>query len=116
MAGWRVVYCPRSVIYHSRGGVTPVSFIGVQRKAVAYRLRIMLKCYSPRNAILFGVARSLRDLVSTIAGIKNNDLAYSYGYFRSPFWNLFHFPVKERVLAQSRRRVSDEEIAHLSLI
>jgi GT2 family glycosyltransferase len=115
IAGWRVLYCPRSVVYHSRGGVTPVDFIGVQRQAVAYRLRIMLKCYGLRNAILFGTARSIRDVVSAVAGIKNNDLAYSYGYLRAPFWNLFHLPIRERILAQSRRMVSDEEIAKLSM-
>jgi GT2 family glycosyltransferase len=115
IAGWRVLYCPRSVVYHSRGGVTPVGFINVQRQAVAYRLRIMLKCYGLRNAILFGAARSIRDVVSAVAGIKNNDLAYSYGYLRAPFWNLLHLPIRERILAQSKRIVSDEEIAKLSV-
>jgi GT2 family glycosyltransferase len=115
IAGWRVLYCPRSVVYHSRGGLTPISFITTQRQAVAYRLRIILKCYDRRNAMLIGAARVVRDVISTVAGIKNNDSAYSYGYIRSPFWNLFHLPVKERILAQSRRRVSDEEIAKLSL-
>ncbi len=115
IAGWRVLYCPRSVVYHSRGGLTPTSFTLVQRKAVAYRLRIMLKCYDRRNAIMLGAARVLRDAISSFAGIKNNDAAYAYGYFRSPFWNLFHLPTRERILAQSRRRVSDEEIAKLSV-
>ena len=115
IAGWRVLYCPRSVIYHSRGGLTPVGFIRVQRQAVAYRLRIILKCYGLRNVILLGAARFIRDVVSTVAGIKNNDTAYSYGYIRSPFWNIFHLPIRERILAQSRRRVSDEEIANLSV-
>jgi len=115
IAGWRVMYCPRSAVYHSRGGVTPVGFITVQKLAVAYRLRIMLKCYGLRNAILFGTARSVRDVVSAVAGIKNNDLAYSYGYLRAPFWNLFHLPIRERMLAQSRRIVSDEVIAKLSV-
>jgi GT2 family glycosyltransferase len=115
IAGWRVLYCPRSVVYHSRGGLTPISFITIQRNAVAYRLRIILKCYDRRNAMLLGAARFLRDVISTVAGIKNNDSAYSYGYIRSPFWNLFHLPIRERILAQSRRRVSDEEIAKLSV-
>ncbi len=115
IAGWRVLYCPRSVVYHSRGGLTPANFTSVQRKAVAYRLRIMLKCYDRKNAMVLGAARVIRDVVSSVAGIKNNDSAYSYGYFRSPFWNLFHLPIRERILAQHRRRVSDEEIAKLSV-
>jgi GT2 family glycosyltransferase len=115
IAGWRVLYCPRSVVYHSRGGLTPISFSTVQRQAVAYRLRIILKCYDRRNAILLGAVRVIRDVISTVAGIKNDDSAYSYGYIRSPFWNLFHLPIRERILAQSRRRVSDEEIAKLSV-
>jgi len=115
IAGWRVLYCPQSVVYHSRGGLTPASFTLVQRKAVAYRLRIMLKCYDRKNAIMLGAARVIRDAVSSVAGIKNNDSAYAYGYFRSPFWNLLNLPIRERILAQYRRRVSDEEIAKLSV-
>jgi GT2 family glycosyltransferase len=115
IAGWRILYCLRSVVYHSRGGLTPISFTPIQRHAVAYRLRIILKCYDRRNAILLGAARVIRDLVSTVAGIKNNDSAYAYGYIRSPFWNLLHLPIRERIFTQSKRKVSDEEMAKLSV-
>jgi GT2 family glycosyltransferase len=114
VAGWNVLYCPDSVVYHYRGGVTPSLSNRVQKRAVAYRLRIILKCYDTRNVLKYGVGRVIRDLVSAAAGIKNRDLQYFLGYLRSPFWNLANFPLGERRWVQLRRRTSDADIARLS--
>jgi|SRR5712692_50665 len=108
LAGWNVMYCPKSVVFHARGGVTPNSFTRVQSQAVAYRLRIMLKCYNSRNAIKYGLSRVARDVMSMAAGVKNDDFEYFLGYFRSPVWNLVNIPLPERRLVQATRRVSDD--------
>lgn len=114
VAGWKVLYCPSSVVYHARGGLTSIRSSILQKNAVAYRLRIMLKCYSPTNVLRFGTERILRDIVAMAAGIKNNDLRYFLTYLRSPIWNLLNPPITERLMVQSKRRTSDHEIARLS--
>jgi GT2 family glycosyltransferase len=115
VAGWNVLYTPKSVVLHERGGVTPRSATRAQKWAVAYRLRVMIKCYGTRNAIKYGMLRMIRDFVSSLAGVKNNDLEYFLGYLRSPIWNLLNLPVLERELVQSTRKVSDEELFGLKV-
>jgi GT2 family glycosyltransferase len=112
IAGWRVLYCPNALVLHARGGVTPKSSRRLQRQAVAYRLRIMLKCYSRRNAIKYGLLRIGNDMISTVAGLKNNDFEYFRGFLRSPLWNLLNIPLVERRQVQSSRKVSDEDLFH----
>lgn len=107
IAGWRVMYCPASVVFHARGGLTPRSSGRIQHNSVAYRLRIILKCYTKWNAVKYGLERSSRDFKSSAAGIKNKDFGYSWGYLRSPIWNLLNLPVKEREQVQLKRKVSD---------
>jgi GT2 family glycosyltransferase len=110
IAGWKVLYCPKSVVLHSRGGVTPGSNKEARNRAAAYRLRIMWKCYSRKNAIKYGLARIARDVMSMAAGIKNHDFQYFLGYLLSPIWNAMNPPIFERKLVQSSRRVSDESV------
>jgi GT2 family glycosyltransferase len=113
VAGWTVLYTPKSVVLHERGGVTPRSATRAQKWAIAYRLRIIIKCYGTRNAIKYGILRMIRDFVSSLAGVKNNDLEYFLGHLRSPFWNIMNLPVFERELVQSTRKVSDAELFSL---
>jgi GT2 family glycosyltransferase len=110
VGGWNVLYTPKSVVFHERGGVTPRSATRAQKWAVAYRLRIMVKCYGTRNAMKYGILRIFRDFVSCVAGVKNNDPEYFFGYLRSPIWNLLNLPVVERRVVQSTRKVSDEAL------
>jgi GT2 family glycosyltransferase len=110
IAGWKVLYCPNSVVLHVRSGVSPKKSTQWGKRAVAYRLRIMLKCYSASNAIKYGVMRILRDFLSMAAGIKNNDTGYFLTYFRSPTWNLLNLPYSERKQVQSTRRVPDDAL------
>ena len=107
IAGWKVVYCPDSIILHSRGGVTPKSSGRVQRQAVAYRLRIMLKCYNAQNVLKYGLSRIAHDMLSAVAGLKNKDLEYVRGYLLSPFWNILNMPIAERRAIQGSRRIPD---------
>jgi len=111
IAGWRVLYSPRSLVFHFRGGTSSKSPPRWGQRAVAYRLRIMLKCYTGQNAMKYGAMRIFRDFVSMAAGIKNNDTGYFLTYFRSPAWNLLNFPFNERKLVQSTRTVSDEALS-----
>jgi GT2 family glycosyltransferase len=108
IAGWKVLYRPQSTVFHVRGGVTPKNQSRIQRWAVAYRLRIILKCYRRFDALKYGFLRIVRDLISGFAGMKNNDLDYSIGYFRSPLWNLLNLPIAERWLVQSTRKMQDD--------
>ncbi len=114
IAGWKVLYCPSSVVYHARGGLTCKRSSTLAKNTIAYRLRIMLKCYSLTNVLRYGTERILRDILAMVAGIKNNDLRYFLSYLRSPMWNLLNLPIQERHMAQSRRRTLDKEIATLS--
>jgi GT2 family glycosyltransferase len=114
VAGWNVLYSPKSVVFHERGGVTPRSANRPQKWAVAYRLRIMLKCYGIRNAIKYGILRMIHDFISSLAGIKNKDREYFLGYLRSPIWNLLNLPILEREIVQSTRKVSDEDLFDLN--
>jgi len=107
IAGWKVVYCPNSIIFHARGGVTPNSSGRVQRQAVAYRLRIMLKCYNAQNILKYGLSRIAHDILSALAGLKNNDFEYFRGYLRSPFWNILNIPIAERRVIQGSRKIPD---------
>jgi hypothetical protein len=108
-----VLYCPSSVVLHVRGGVSRKPSNRWGKRAVAYRLRIMLKCYNAPNAIKYGVMRILRDFISMAAGIKNNDTQYFLTYLRSPAWNMLNLPVCERRRVQSTRTVSDESLSSL---
>lgn len=110
IAGWKVMYCPASIVFHARGGMTPRSSRRIQSSAVAYRLRIILKCYSKWNALRYGLGRMIRDLKASVAGVKNNDFEYFLGYIRSPIWNLTHLPIRERELVQSEREVTDQTL------
>jgi GT2 family glycosyltransferase len=111
IAGWKVLYCPKSIVFHVRGGLSSKSPARWGKRAIAYRLRIMLKCYNAPNVIRYGIARILRDFVSMAAGIKNNDPEYFLTYLRSPTWNMVNLPIYERRLVQSTRRVPDEIIS-----
>jgi GT2 family glycosyltransferase len=113
IAGLKVLYCPNSIVLHVRGGVSPKSSTRWGKRAVAYRLRIMLKCYSAPNAIKYGVMRIFRDFVSMAAGIKNNDTDYFLTYLRSPTWNLLNLPYYERKLVQLTRNVLDDALVTL---
>ena len=110
IAGWKVFYCPASVVFHARGGLTSPTSAIRQNRAVAYRLRIILKCYNRSNAIKFGATRIGLDMVSMAAGIKNNDVRYFLSYLRSPIWNMANPPVSERRRVQHSRKLPDEDL------
>ena len=111
IAGWKLFYTPKSVVYHVRaGGTAPQRLRALHKQAIPYRLRIILKCYSLSNAVKYG---TYSVLISIAAGIKNNDLEYFMRYVRSPIWNLLNLPITERRMVQRTRRTSDSVLANL---
>jgi GT2 family glycosyltransferase len=111
ISGWQVVYCPRSVVYHLRGGSTGGKLKDeVWFRARPYLLRIMLKNYQLSGLLQYGSRRVLLDLLRVAAGIKNRDRAYSQNYAFEIWWNLLHPPIKERISVQQRRKVPDRLI------
>ncbi len=114
VAGWRILYCPESLVYHHRGGLTTVGSKRLWRNSISYRLRIMIKCYSRRNVFKLGLVRVVLDIAAAASGLKNRDSDYFLGYLASPLWNLMNLPIKERMTVQIRRRASDAEIAKMS--
>ena len=110
IAGWKLHYCPKSIVFHVRAGLTPLQDRGLlHRRAIPYRLRMILKSYSLPNAIKYG---AFSIIVSMAAGVKNRDLEYLMRYARSPLWNLLNLPIRERRLVQSTRRIPDTVLAH----
>lgn len=110
-AGWRVVYCPNSVVYHFRGGSTPPT----NRKNLAsfgrvYPTRVILKNYETKNMILYGGRSIIMDAMRILAGIGNFDVQYSRAYAKAIFWNLVHLPIAERLAVSRLRKVSDERL------
>jgi len=68
---------------------------------------MMLKIYQRKNALLLGGGRFLSYPIRIAAGIEKRELTYSKGYPQATIWTLVHFPLRERLLFQRRRRVSD---------
>jgi GT2 family glycosyltransferase len=115
LAGWRIVLRPDSIVYHLRGGSTrePVKDRG-NYLAGAYQLHTILKIYQRRSALLVGGRIFVMYPIRIAAGIRNRDLAYAKAYLQRAIWTLTHFPLRERVFYQRRRRISDEMLVNAS--
>ncbi len=108
IAGWRVVYCPESLVYHYRGGSTSGRHRRhVARRMSAYPLRILLKNYETKNMLLYGGREFLVDILRIIAGLKNRDWNYCGTYATIILWNLANLPLKERLSTQRLRMIPD---------
>jgi len=111
LAGWRVVFCPQSTVYHARGGSTsPRAKTRIENLSRGYPLRVMLKNYQMKNTIRFGGNCFLRFLIGSIAGIKNLDWRYARSNLRAVAWNLAYFPLRERIQTQNQRRIADKQL------
>ncbi len=109
VAGWRVVYCPESTVYHLRGGsISRADRSRVTDLSRAYPLRIILKNYQTKNMLRYGGWSFVMALLRTVAGFKNRDWAYVRVYLRVALWNLLHFPIRERMISRRLRRVPDK--------
>ena len=115
LSGWRVVYCPSSVIYHFAGGSTSAKRSWNTRKhGFANRLRVILKNYSALNMLKWGSFGFVLCWVAMLASIKNRTQD-CLGYFYAFWWNLLNLPVKERIEVQRKRVMSDDMIFRYSV-
>jgi hypothetical protein len=115
LLGWKVVYCPSSVIYHYAGGSTPVKESwNIRKFGFTYRLRVILKNYDTLNVLKWGSFGFVFCWVAIIASIKNRTRD-GLGLFYAFWWNLFNLPIKERVNIQRKRVIGDEEIFRYSV-
>ena len=109
LAGWRILFRADSIVYHVRGGSTrEVIMDRVNYLSNAYQLHMILKIYQARNALLWGGWRFLTYLPRIATGIVRRDFSYSRGYLQATVWTLIHFPIRERLIFQRRRRLSDK--------
>jgi GT2 family glycosyltransferase len=110
LAGWRIVFRPDSIVYHMRGGSSTLEALEHQINYLsnAYQLHMILKIYQRKNALLLGGGRLLMYARRIAAGIMRRDLAYSRGYLATTIWTLVHFPLRERLFFQRRRRATDK--------
>jgi len=113
LVGWKVVYCPSSVIYHYAGGSTKQSW-RTRRYGYANRLRVVLKNYSTSNMLKWGSFGFVLCLVSVLASFKNRTMDW-LGSIYAFYWNIFNFPVRERIFIQRKRVQSDEAIFRYSV-
>lgn len=107
LAGWRIVYCPSSVVYHYRFGSTGPTrkrwLAGQSRPSIT---RIILKNYELKPAI----SHVLVLVRGMFAGVKNRRQDWFKDRVRIVAWNIIHFPLSERIRAQSTRKLRDREV------
>ena len=75
-SGWRVVYCPESIVYHERHGSGANKWMDESRRYMPYVLR---RYYPKRELVKWGI----RKAVATAAGLKNKDIRYASSNFRA---------------------------------
>jgi len=75
-AGWRTVYCPKSIVYHQRHGSGHNRWMDESRRYVPY----ILRKYYPKHEL---AKWYLHKAKATIAGLKNKDFAYASSNFRA---------------------------------
>jgi GT2 family glycosyltransferase len=111
LCGFKIVYCPKSVIYHYGGGTTPTSKSWqILKHGVTYGLRIILKNYNFWNMLKWGGFRFVFSLFAALASIKNKDWNLVPSHLYAFLWNILNLPIKERVEIQRKRVVDDENI------
>ncbi len=125
IAGWRVVFCPSSVVYHNRGASNPhVRSRTRQIRARRYMLRLSLKNYrlGSIGQVLFYKQRELLSfLLGLLASLKNMDMDHANfnldeasSLFSAFLWNVLHLPIRERTAVQASRRIEDSQLRVIS--
>jgi GT2 family glycosyltransferase len=110
IAGWRVVYAPSSRIYHVRGGSTSQSATkNLQRSSAPYSLRIVLKSCEPWPVLRY----AKRILWNVLESIKYRRADLLFERLVIILWNLWNLPLRERIQAQSSRKVNDRDAFRL---
>lgn len=121
ISGWRVIYCPNTLVYHWRGGsTTDVKKLKLWELRRRHLLRLALKDYQARNilrVLLYQGRQGIVAVIETSAGLLNRDLRYSALKLRkipimldAIFWNIINFPMNERLQVQVTRKLADSEV------
>ena len=125
IAGWRVVFCPYSIVYHRRGGSRPRAGSRTrQRRARRYMLRLSLKNYSLGSiwqVLLYKERELLSFLLDLLTSLRDRDmdrvrfnLDEASALFMAFFWNALHLPIAERVAVQAFRQIDDNQLRLIS--
>lgn len=119
IAGFRVVYAPKSFIYHKIGqiirtGVSPRKSFYYERNV----LRTILKNYKIRTlmkVIPIYVGRRIGIIIRNMIRFKKKGFILVYVYIKSSFWNIIHFQsfLRSRKKVQMLRKVDDNYILKL---
>lgn len=114
LAGFKVIYEPRAVIYHEGAGDTAGRFADERRIYLALKNRIdsYIKNMEPLNLFRYLVTLALFYLIILIVYLATGEWSQARGVIRAVLWNIIHLPnnLKKRIEVQKFRRISDGEI------
>ena len=74
--GWRVVYCPTSIVHHERHGSGHNKWMAESRRYLPF----ILRKYYPKHVL---ASWYLWKVKATIAGLRNRDLVYASSNFKA---------------------------------
>ena len=114
LAGYRIVYVPRSVIYHKVGATTrSLAFSFIQYHSYKNRIRSLVKNLGLRNLFLLLPFHLFLCSVLALASLLCLKCKRAGAILRAMGWNIRHLraTLRKRKIVQSRiRKVSDREI------
>lgn len=108
LAGWKVVFCPSSLIYHYGGGSGVGKEGWIKRHGLTNRLRLVLKNYGSLRWGVYGFAFCG---MAVFTALKNRTFSLIAPYSYAFIWNLLHLPIRERMEIQRMRKYGDSAIA-----
>jgi GT2 family glycosyltransferase len=116
LRGYKVLYCPSSVVYHKLGASHKKESIRIKKYGLRNRFRVLLKNYSFWNMLKWGAYSFVLNLIiSPIAYLKRLEFNKAIVCLYVIFWNFFNLPIKERIKIQKKRKVDDDEIFKYSI-
>jgi hypothetical protein len=112
ICGWKVVYCPSSLIYHYGGGSGENARRWMRRYGISNRIRLVLKNYESLKLGFFGFAFCI---LAIFASIAKGDLDSIPPYIYAILWNILNLPIKERMEVQRKRKYNDSAFSKYSV-
>lgn len=117
LRGYRVLYCPRSVVYHKHMGTT----LTVQKRhGIIYywernRFQTLLKNYEIRTFVTLIPQIAILKVLHVIYALSQQRVPEAFAVIRAYWWNMRHLRkiIKKRRQVQLLRTVSDEELTKL---
>jgi len=113
VSGYKVIYEPRSVIYH-KGGETSKTFANsyVQYLSFRNRLNAILKNISFGCLLIIFPIHICLMVINVIAFLFKGKFTHAYGVIKALFWNIKNLPetLKKRNNIQKARKVGDRAL------